>query len=83
MSVKCPKCKKPLYLLVQTKHFFGVKDVSLSDVIPDEKVDEEKSYVLNCLDCGWNGWVDDYHEAANGIIRLFRKEKNDVKNTKA
>jgi hypothetical protein len=59
--------------MVHTKHYFSVKEVGLIDVVPGDKMDEEKFYVLRCMNCHWGGWVDEYHEAVNNIIRLFKK----------
>jgi hypothetical protein len=72
MSIKCPRCKEPLFLIVETTHTFLVGAVAMNDVIPGEPVDDEQSYQLKCNSCQFSGWTDDYHEEANGIIRLFK-----------
>jgi hypothetical protein len=78
MSTPCPICKGILHLSVKTDHIFTVKEVGLNDVIPEEKVDEKKRAILFCDKCKFRGWLDDYHEAASGIIRLFRPGERDV-----
>ncbi len=72
MSIKCPKCKQPLYMTIETHHTFEVESVGVVDVVPGGKVDEEKRFYLKCMNCDFSGWVDEYHEAANGIVRLFK-----------
>ena len=74
MTISCPKCDRHLYLLVHTKHFFSIKSIGLNDVTPGEPMDIDKFYSLNCLDCHWSGWTDDYHEAISGVTRLFPKD---------
>jgi phage FluMu protein Com len=81
MSVKCPRCKDPLYVLVETSHTFLVEAVAMHDIVPGEKINDVQSYLLKCENCKFSGWTDEYHEEANGIIRLFKVGDEDAKNS--
>lgn len=58
-------------MTIETHHTFTVESIGITDVIPGEKVDEEKRFYIKCMNCSFRGWTDDYHEAASGVIRLF------------
>ena len=71
-EIKCPKCNKGfLFLVIEHKHIFSVKDIGTEDIIPDEKVDAEGKKYLECMKCNWTGWTDQYFEVKEGIIPLF------------
>ena len=72
MPVNCPRCKKPLYVIVETIRTFLAEAIALKDVVPGEKIDDIQSFILKCKNCKFSGWTDEYHEEANGIIRLFK-----------
>jgi len=77
MPVKCPRCKEPLRLIVETQHVFYAESVGLTDVVPGDRIDERMTFLLECENCEFSGWTNEYHEEANGIIRLFKPgEKN-------
>jgi hypothetical protein len=77
--IVCPNCNKdPLYLSVSQTIVFTLKDVGFQDVIPDERIDENGEKALECLGCGWRGWTSDYHQAKNGLIKLFCKTEEGV-----
>lgn len=70
MSKRCPECKSDkFYLVVERTWSWKVSDVGLSDVSPESQLDDElagKSLV--CDDCGFNGWIDEYHLANSGVV---------------
>lgn len=77
--ILCPNCNKdPLYLNINQTLVFTIREMTLTDVAIDEKIDEEGRKILECLGCGWRGWVDDYHEAKNGIIKLLCQAEEGV-----
>ena len=74
MSAKCPRCSQPLYLVVVVTKIFSIKDISVNDVFADEEVDSEKTFQLKCIDCNFQGWLDEYHMEDADVTRLFDKE---------
>ena len=77
--ILCPNCnKEPLYLMITQELTFTIRDITLGDVIIGDRADEGGRKVLECIGCGWRGWVDDYHEVKNGITKLFCKMEEGV-----
>lgn len=74
MSVLCPSCKKePLFYVIEQKIAFSIKDIGFHDAVPEEQVDLQDRRFLECLGCNWRGWIDDYHQAKHGVIKLFQE----------
>lgn len=71
-EVKCAKCNKGFLLLkIKHTHIFSLKDIGIEDVIPEQKVDAEGTKYLECMFCGWRGWIDEYWQMKEGVIPLF------------
>ena len=68
----CPNCNKnPLYLVIEQRITLSVASVGFQDVFPEQKLDEEGVKILECLECGWRGWTEDYHQAKNGVVKML------------
>jgi hypothetical protein len=76
MKIKCPVCKYDLYLRIEKIYFMSVMVVGILDVIPGETLDSETKNYLECIDCGWKGWTDEYHQEQNGIANLNARRKD-------
>ena len=76
-EIKCPKCKqeKNLYLRINRIYYMTITEVGMHDVIPGETVDTMTELKLECMDCGWNGWTNEYHEEQNGIANLDARRR--------
>ena len=75
MEIKCPRCKKQLYLRIERIYYMTITEVGMMDVIPGETVDTLTNLKLECISCEWTGWTNEYHEEQNGIANLNARRK--------
>ncbi|MHA2065169.1 MAG: hypothetical protein ACXABY_12405 [Candidatus Thorarchaeota archaeon] len=78
MPLRCPACQsKEFYVVVERNWSFRVESVGFSDVAASNLEDEISGKSLVCDDCGFNGWVDEYHLAKSGVITLISDESDE------
>ena len=76
MPAQCPACKKTLYLRLEKTRYMNVLEVGMFDVIPGEVVDDQTVMKLECMECGWLGWTEEYHDEKEGLIRMSTRRKD-------
>ena len=74
--LKCPACQsEEFYVVIERTWSFKVNAVGLSDVIPGLLEDEVAGKSLVCDDCGFNGWIDEYHLLKSGVVTLTQEDE--------
>ena len=78
MPIQCPACKEQLFLRIEKVYYMSMEEVGLEDVIPGETVDSQTNLAMHCINCGWVGWTDEYHQETNGIASLHARRSGKV-----
>jgi hypothetical protein len=78
MSLRCPACKsEQFYLVVEHTWSFKVESIGTDGVTPGEKHDAIGGKELVCDECGFGGWLDEYHHVKSGVIPLDFDKKEE------